>query len=74
MYLDSSMTSITKKGGEHVKLRQTIDKIEFLRIVQQKENVLENLTSACHDHTFVRVTSKSLNLAKITLLVSMEIC
>ena len=39
---------------------------------QQKKNFWENLRSGCHGNTFVRVTSKSINLAKITLLVSME--
>ena len=47
MYFDSSMT-ILLKTVENVKLRQIIAKIDFLLIFQQKENVLENLTSiAC---------------------------
>ena len=57
---------------ENVKLRQIIAKIDFLRMFQQKNNFWENLTSDCHGNTFVGVTSKSTNLAKITLLVSME--
>ena len=57
---------------ENVKLRQLIAKIDFLRISQQKKNFGENLTSSCHGNTFVGVTLKSTNLAKITLLVSME--
>ena len=47
-------------------------KIDFPRIFQQKENFFENLTSSCHSNTFVGVTSKSTDVAKITLLVSME--
>ena len=57
---------------ENVKLRQTIAKMDFLRIFQQKSNFWENLTSGCHGYKFVGVASKSTNLAKITLLVSME--
>ena len=57
---------------ENVKLRQIIAKIDFLRMFQQKNNFGENLASGCHGNTFVGVTSKSTNLAKITLLVSME--
>ena len=44
----------------------------MLRIFQQKENFWVNLTSGCHGNAFVRVPSKSTNLARITLLVSME--
>ena len=54
------------------KLNQLIAKIGFLLFFHQKNNVLENLTSDCHGNAFVRVTSKFTNLAKITLLVSME--
>ena len=57
---------------ENVKLRLIIDKIDFSRIFQQKENIFENLTRGCHGNMFVGVTSKSTNLAKIALLVSME--
>ena len=57
---------------ENVKLRQIIVKNDFPRISQQKENYFENLTSGCHGYAFVGVTSKSTNLDKITLLVSME--
>ena len=59
---------------ENVRLRQIIAKIDFLSISQQKENFLENLTSGCHGNMFVGVMSKSTNLPKITLLVSMETC
>ena len=52
---------------ENVKLRQIIAKNNFPGIFQQKENFSENLTSGCHGNTFVGVTSKSTNLAKITL-------
>ena len=69
MYFDSSMTIIYY---ENVKFRQIITKNEFPRIFQQKENFLKNLTSGCRGYTFVGVTSKSTNLDKITLLVSME--
>ena len=62
----------TKKMVENVKSRQIIAKIDFPRIFQQKENLFENLTHCCYGNTFVRVTSKSANLAKITLMVSME--
>ena len=58
---------------EIVKFKQIIAKIEFLRISQQKEIFFLNLTSGCHGNAFVSVTSKSTNLAKIILLVSMEI-
>ena len=51
---------------------KTIAKNYFPGIFQQKENFSENLTSSCYGNTFVGVTSKSTNLAKITLLVSME--
>ena len=57
---------------ENVKLRQIIAKNYFQGIFQQKENFSENLTSSCHGNTFVGVKSKSTNLDKITLLVSME--
>ena len=57
---------------ENIKLRQIIAKNKFLGLFQQKENFSENLTSGCHGNKFVGVTSKSTNLAKITLLVSME--
>ena len=57
---------------ENVKLRKIIAKIDFLRIFQQKKNLCENLTSGCYGNTFVGVTSKSTNLGKTTLLVSME--
>ena len=57
---------------EKVKLRQIIAKDNFPGIFQQKKNFSENLTSGCHGNMFVGVTSKSTNLAKITLLVSME--
>ena len=57
---------------ENVKLRQIVAKNNFPGIFQQKDNFSEILTSGCHGNTFVGVTSKSTNLAKITLLVSME--
>ena len=57
---------------ENVKLRRIIAKIDFSRIFQQKENFFEGLTPGCHGNSFVGVTSKSTNLAKIALLVSME--
>ena len=57
---------------ENVKLRQIIAENNFSGMFQQKEIFSENLTSGCHGSTFVGVTSKSINLAKITLLVSME--
>ena len=57
---------------ENIKLRRVIAKIDFSRIFQQKENFFENLTCGCHGNMFVRVTSIYTNLAKITLLVSME--
>ena len=57
---------------EKVKLRRIIAKIDISRIFHQKEIFFENLTCGCHGNTFVGVTSKSTNLAKITLLVSME--
>ena len=57
---------------ENVKLRRIIAKIDFSRIFQQKENFFENLTPGCYGNTFVGVTSKSTNLAKIALLVPME--
>ena len=56
---------------ENVKLREIIAKNNFPGIFQQKENFSENLTSGCHGNKFVGVTSKSTNLAKITLSVSM---
>ena len=57
---------------ENVKLRQIIAKIDFLRTFQQEKNFWENLTSGCNSNTFVGVTWKSPNLAKITLLVSVK--
>ena len=57
---------------ENVKLRQIIAKNNFPGIFQQKENFSKNLTSGSHGNTFVGGTSKSTNLAKITLLVSMD--
>ena len=57
---------------ENVKLRQIVAKNNFPGIFQQKENFSENLTSGCHGNMSVGLTSKSTNLAKITLLVSME--
>ena len=57
---------------ENVKLRQIIAENNFPGIFQQKVNFSENLTSGCHGNKFVGVTSKSTNLAKITLLVPME--
>ena len=72
MYFGSSMTIITKKMIENVKLRQIIAENNFPGIFQQKENFFENLTCGCHGNTLVGVTTKSTNLAKITLLVSME--
>ena len=51
----------------NVKLRRIIAKSDFSRIFQQKENFFENLTRGCHGNMFVGVTSKSTNLAKITL-------
>ena len=56
----------------NVKFRQIIARNDFPRIFQQKENFLKNLTSGCHGYAFVGVALKSTNLAKITLLVSME--
>ena len=55
----------TKKMVENVKLRQIIAQIDFLRIFQQIKIFLQNLTSGCHGNTFVRVTLKFTNLAKI---------
>ena len=57
---------------ENVKLRQIIGKKKIPGIFQQKDNFSENLTSGCHGNTFVGVQSKSTNLAKVILLVSME--
>ena len=57
---------------ENVKFRQIIAKNEFPRIFQQKENFVEKLTSGCRGYAFVGVMSKSIKLAKITLLVTME--
>ena len=57
---------------ENVELRQIIAKNDFPRIFQESENFFEKITSSCDSYTFVGVTSKSINLAKITLLVSME--
>ena len=56
----------------NVKLRQIIANIYFLRIFQRKKNFWENLTSGCHGNTFLGVTPKSTNPAKVTHLVSME--
>ena len=61
-----------KKMVENVKLKRIIAKIDFSRIFQLKEIFLKNLTCCCHGYTFVGVISKSKNLAKIALLVSME--
>ena len=58
--------------AENVKFRQIIAKIDFLKIFQQKEIFLENQTFGCHGNAFVGIMSKSRNLPKITLLVSME--
>ena len=66
------MTIFTKKMVENVKLSQIVAKVDFLRIFQQKGGFWENLTFGCHGNTFVGVTSKSTNPAKITLLVSMD--
>ena len=57
---------------EKLKLKQIIANIDFLCIFQQKDNFGENRTSGCHGNALVGVTSKSTNLVKITLLVSME--
>ena len=57
---------------ENVKLKQIIAKIDLPRIVQRKDNFFGNLTSSCHGNAFVGVTSKSTDLAKIAILVSME--
>ena len=57
---------------ENVKLRQMIAKNYCPGIFQQIENLSENLTSGCHGNTFIGVTSKSTNLAKITRVVSMK--
>ena len=57
---------------EHVKLRQIIAKIDFLRIFQQKENFLRNQTSGCHGNTCVGVTSNSTDPAETAILVTME--
>ena len=57
---------------ENVKLRQIIAQIDFSRIFQQNENSFENLSPSCHGNASVRVMSNSTNLAKISLLVSME--
>ena len=70
MYFDSSLT--IKKMVDNETLRQSIAKIDFLRIFQQRKNFWKNLSLGCHGNKFVGVTSKSTNLAKITLLVSME--
>ena len=53
-------------------LSRIIAKIDFLRIFQLTNNFGENLTSGSHGNKVVGITSKSTNLAKITLLVSME--
>ena len=57
---------------ENVKLRQIIANIDFLCIFQQKDKFVKNLTSGCHGNAHAGITSKSINRAKITLLVSME--
>ena len=57
---------------KNVKLKQIIANMDFLCISQQKDNFRENRTSGCHGNALVGVTSKSTNLVKITLLVSME--
>ena len=44
----------------------------ILNLVNMYFDSFENLTSGCHGYAFVGVMSKSTNLAKITLLVSME--
>ena len=62
----------TKKMVLNVKLRQIIANIDFLCIFQQKENFGGNLTSGCHGNALVGLMSNSTNLAKITLLVSIE--
>ena len=56
---------------ENVKLSQIIANIDFLCVFQQKENFGENFMSGCHGYALVGVMSKSTNLTKITLLVSM---
>ena len=43
-----------------------------LILQEQKDNFFENLSRGCHGNAFHGVTSKSTNLAKITILVSME--
>ena len=53
-------------------MRQIIGKIDFPRLIQEKNTFFENKTFSCHGNVFVGVTSKSRNLAKIALLVSME--
>ena len=58
MYFDGSMTIIYQENGR--------------KCFKQKENFIENLTSGCHGYVFVGVPSKSTNLVKFTLLVSME--
>ena len=67
-----STGSMVLKMVENVKFRQIIAKNEFPRIFQQNEKFFEKRTSGCRGYAFVGVTSKSTNLAKITLLVSME--
>ena len=45
-------------------------KIDFLKnFLNKKRFSFENLTAGCHGNVFVRVTSKSTNLANINLLV-----
>ena len=63
---------VEKCKVENVKWRQIIAKSGFPRMFQQKENFLLNLTSGCHSYAYVGVAYKLTNLAKITLLVSME--
>ena len=68
IYFDSSMTIIYyRKKVENGKIWQIIAKIDFLRIFPPKKKFWENRTSGFHGNTFARVTSKSTNLAIITL-------
>ena len=46
--------------------------IGFSKNFSTKKNFRENLTSSCHGNTFIGVMSKSTNVAKIPLLVSLE--
>ena len=61
MYFDSSITINYQENGRNCKIE-----------TNNLEIKLENLLYACHGSTFGRVTSKSTNLAKITLVVSTE--